>query len=246
MTRIFGGRTRYATVAGLVLLAATSAGNALAAPTSAGIVQADARSGIAAQRELEAALRSALSRPAPSSVASSAVAALDFRRDPAVTAREQERAIAHLRRSGGRSEALEARIRSGAMLDEFDALLRRYGYSPTNLGDVLAAYLVLSWEVANGRDATAQPDGLRAVRRQLAGPLAGVDAVAGLDGAAKQAQAERSAYLALLATMLARELEGGNDRARLEALRDSVRRSVLGSGIDLRTLELGPGGLVAR
>lgn len=232
---------------GLLLLATWPMPVPAASPPAAPLLLAGAPApGAAAQRELEAALRSALSRPAPPGVAPSAVAALDFRRDPAVTAREQERAIAHLQRSGGHAEALEARIRSGAMLDEFDALLRRYGYSPTNLGDVLAAYLVLSWEVANGRDATAQPDGLRAVRRQLAGPLAGVDAVAGLDGAAKQAQAERSAYLALLATMLARELEGGNDRARLEALRDSVRRSVLGSGIDVRTLELGPEGLVAR
>lgn len=236
-----------AAILGLLLLAACPMpAPAAPAPAPMILLAGAPAPGAAAQRELEAALRSALSRPAPSSVAPSAVAALDFRRDPAVTAREQERAIAHLQRSGGRVEALEARIRSGAMLDDFDALLRRYGYSPTNLGDVLAAYLLLSWEVANGRDATTQPDGMRAVRRQLAGPLAGVEAVVGLDDAAKQGQAERSAYIALLATMLGRELEGGGDRERLEALRGSVRRSVLGSGIDLRTLELGRDGLVAR
>lgn len=237
----------HAVLLALLLPAASAMAEAAAATSAAGLaLAATPASGAAAQRELEAALRAALSRPAPADVAPSAAAALEFSRDPAVTAREQERAIAHLVRSGGRQEILEARIRSGGLLDEFDALMRRYGYSPTNLGDVLAAYLVLSWEVANGRDATAQPKGLRAVRRQLAGPLAGVEAVARLDDAAKQAQAERSAYLALMATMLARELDTAKDRERLQALRDSVRRSVLGSGIDLRTLELGPGGLVAR
>lgn len=247
MTRIFGGRARYATLAGLVLIATTSTGVALAAEAVSGVAQAGASSpGVTAQRELEAALRVALSRRAPDVVDASAVAALDFRRDAAVTAREQDAAIAHLRRSGGASGALEAQIRSGRMMDGFDGLLRRYGYSPTNLGDVLAAYLVLSWEVATGQDATAQPDGLRAVRRQLAAPLAGVRAVADLGDAAKQAQAERSAYLALLASALARELEADGHRDRLGALRASVRGRLQGSGIDVAALELTPGGLVAR
>lgn len=199
-----------------------------------------------AQRELQAALKTALSRPAPASVDPADARALEFRRDPAVTARERERAIEHIRRSGGGSGALEARIRSGAMLDGFDALLRRNGYSPTNLGDVLAAYLVLSWEVANGRDATAQPEGMRAVRRQLAGPLARVEGITALDDAARQGQAERSAYLALLAAALNQSLASGTDPARLAELRRSVRQGMLGSGIDLTALELTRDGLVAR
>ena len=245
MHRIHPAGPRAAALA-LALLAVNPMPAAAGPSPGAAVLLAGAPAGAGAQGELEAALRAALSRPAPPSVESTAAAALDFRRDPAVTAREQERAVAHLRHAGGRAEGLEARIRSGAMLDEFDALLRRYGYSPTNLGDVLAAYLILSWEVANGRDASAEPEGMRAVRRQLAGPLASVGAVAGLDDAAKQGQAERSAYVALLATMLARELEVGGDRSRLAALRGSVRRSVQASGIDLRSLELTRDGLVAR
>ena len=225
-----------------LLLAVTSI------PPAPFVVQAVAAGEAAAvpQRELRSALQVALSRPAPATVAPDAARVLEFRRDPAVTARERERAIEHLRRSGVASAALERQIRSGRMLADFDLLLRRHGYSPTNLGDVLAAYLVLSWEVVSGRDAMAQPEGMRAVRRQLAAPLAGVQAIADLDDAAKQGQAERSAYIALLAAAMHQELrhQGGSDR--LARLRASVDSSLRRSGVDLRSLELTPGGLVAR
>lgn len=204
-------------------------------------------SGVAAASDMADALATAFSRPAPATVEPGDAAALEFARDPAVTRREQDAAVAHFRRAGGgKAGAVERGIRSGATLREFDRLLQRNGYSPTNLGDVLAAYVVLSWEVVNDRDATHTPAGMRAVRRQLAGPLASMASVAAMDPAARQAQAERTAYLALAAVAAHRALKSGSDPAQLASLRSNVRRSFLRSGLDLSRLDLTADGLLTR
>lgn len=188
---------------------------------------------------LARALVRAFAHGAPATVAAADVAALEFVRSADVTRREQDAALRHFRRAGARpSGDVERRIRSGAMLRDFDRLLAANGHSPTNLGDVLAAYMVLSWEVVNDRDATRMPQGMRAVRRQLIGALAGVPSIAAMDAAARQAQAERTAYLALAAVAAHRALKSSGDTTQLASLRASVRQSMLRSGIDLEALEL--------
>lgn len=209
-------------------------------------VAAASGGGSAAQLSLQEALRDALSGPAPDEVPRAAVEALSFRADAAVTARERERTIKHLSRQPGGGGEVAAGIRSGAVWREFDALLRRYGYSSQNLGDVLAAHLVISWEIVNGRDSTRVPLGQRAVRRQLMGPLSRVQAVAGMDDAGKQAQAERTAYMTMIAAAAYQELKDGRDPAQLASLQHNLRESVERSGVDLERLELTDGGLLQR
>lgn len=200
-----------------------------------------------ASHALQATLRRALSHPAPAAEPpKAAIRTLSFVPDPAITAREQERTIAFLRKRPGDAAAMEKAIRSGRLLGEFDRLLRRYDHSPDNLGDVLAAYLILSWEIVNDRDSTKVPAGQRAVRRQLIGPLAALPKYASMSDADKQAQAERTAYMTMIAVGAYQQLKRSGDRAQLAALQRSVRDSVLASGIDLRRLELTDGGLVAR
>jgi len=211
---------------------------ALALGTTAQAADGDA----AVQR----ALQQAVSRAAPSELDAAAVELLSFRRDAAVSARVQQETIRAFGRNPQQVADLEKVIGSGEMLREFDKILRRYGYDPTNLGDVLAAHLLISWEVVNDRDSRQSLDGQRAVRRQLIGPLAAVPEVAAMSDAAKQAQAERTAYLTMVSALTYQSLKQQGNREALRALSASVRQGLQGSGVDLQRVSLGEGGLVTR
>ncbi|VXB17917.1 conserved hypothetical protein [Luteimonas sp. 9C] len=195
---------------------------------------------------VQRALLQAVSQPAPVEVDARAVDTLSFRRDAAVSARVEQETIQALGRNPGQIAELEEVIGSGDMLREFDKILRRYGYDPTNLGDVLAAHLLISWEVVNDRDSRQSPDGQRAVRRQLIGPLAAVPEVAAMSDAAKQAQAERTAYLTMVSALTYQLLKQQGNREALRALSASVRQGLQGNGVDLQRVSLGDGGLVTR
>lgn len=195
---------------------------------------------------VQRALQTAISRPAPAQVDASAVEALSFRRDPAVSARVQQETIQAFGRNPQQTADLEKVIGSGEMLGEFDKILRRYGYDPTNLGDVLAAHLLISWEVVNDRDSRQSPDGQRAVRRQLIGPLAAIPEVVAMSDAAKQAQAERTAYLTMVSALTYQTMKRDGNRQGLQSLSASVRQGLQGNGVDLQRVSLGDGGLVAR
>lgn len=199
----------------------------------------------AAQNNMGSALGAALSRPAPAQAPADAVRTLAFARDPAVTAREREAFIALIAQQPG-GDAMAPAIRSGKLMGEFDRLLRRYGYSPQNLGDVLAAYLVICWEIVNEADSNDEPSGQRAVRRQLAGALASVPSIAKLSDAQKQARAEQTAYMTMVAGSAYQDLKRSGQRERIAELQRSVRAEMLKSGVDLRTLDLTSGGLIKR
>ncbi|NYZ62112.1 DUF6683 family protein [Luteimonas deserti] len=201
---------------------------------------------VASDAAVHRALQQAIARPAPPRVDAEAVAALSFRRDPAVSARVRQETIQAFGRTPQQIADLEALIGSGRMMREFDTILRRYGYDPTNLGDVLAAHLLISWEVVNDRDSRSAPAGQRAVRRQLIGPLAAVPEIAAMSDAAKQAQAERTAYLTMVSALSYQQLKRDRNARALEALSASVRQGLRGNGVDLQRVVLGEGGLVAR
>jgi len=195
---------------------------------------------------VQRALLQAVSQSAPAEVDARAVDTLSFRRDAAVSTRVEQETIQALGRNPGQIADLEKVIGSGDMLREFDKILRRYGYDPTNLGDVLAAHLLISWEVVNDRDSRQSPAGQRAVRRQLIGPLAAVPEIAAMSDAAKQAQAERTAYLTMISALTYQSLKRDGNRQALTALSSSVRQGLRNNGVDLQRVSLGDGGLVAR
>ncbi|MDR7194686.1 DUF6683 family protein [Luteimonas terrae] len=195
---------------------------------------------------VQRALQRAIAQPAPAQVDAQAVETLSFRRDAAVSARVQQETIRAFGRDPQQVADLEQVIGSGEMLREFDKILRRYGYDPTNLGDVLAAHLLISWEVVNDRDSRQSPEGRRAVRRQLIGPLAAVPEVAAMSDADKQAQAERTAYLTMVSALTYQTLKRDGNRQALIALSANVRQGLQGNGVDLQRVSLGDGGLVTR
>ncbi len=202
--------------------------------------------GLASDRDaLQAALSEALSRPGGAGVETGK--ALTFIRNPEVVARERGVMLARIADQGGSDSGLYRAVESGRMLRTFDELLRRHGYSPDDLGDVLAAYLVLAWEVVNEADASRQPEGIRAVRRQLGPALVTLPHLAGLDNEARQVRAQRTSYMAMVATLNYQAFKAARDDARLSALKEEVADQVRTSaGIDLRRYTLVEGGLVPR
>ena len=231
----------------LILLAACIGFPCHAQPDGAGRApSADAGGKARTAPTVPAALALALSAPAPATVDAAAVSRLAFVPDAGISRQEQDAIMRELAGQPDGGRALEPAIRSGRMMKQFDQLLRGYGYASDNLGDVLAAYLVIAWEIANDRDSTRQPAGQRAVRRQLAQPLASVPDVAKMSDARKQAQAERTAYMTMIWAAAYQGLKDGGDPAQLAALKASVRAKFRGTGVDLQRLELGPGGLVQR
>lgn len=124
---------------------------------------------------------------------------------------------------------LEANLRLANYKGQFDTLLRLYGRSPTNLGDVMGVYLVMAWESYGG--GVASPTDIVAVSRQWRRELRR-SALATRPDAQKQALAETLAWRAMLAVAATRTARA--QAAPLVALREGLRAEVLQvTGIDL-------------
>jgi hypothetical protein len=119
-------------------------------------------------------------------------------------------------------------LASSDVLGQFDSVLQQYGWSKDDLADVYAAYLVMSWEVINGGDATEHAPGIAAVRAKVRQALAANAKLRGLGDADKQKAAETLAYLAIIASASQDALTGGGDAARLAQLRAGVGKTTAG------------------
>lgn len=135
-------------------------------------------------------------------------------------------------------------VEQGELLETFDRLMSRPAFDRRNLGDVFAAYLVMSWEVVNGADAHAQPAGVDAVRAKSSAALARDGRVRAMSDADKQRLAETLAYLAMIAVTAQRDLRRSGNTAALEQLRAGVRLSTRKMiGVDVKGLRLTENGL---
>lgn len=124
---------------------------------------------------------------------------------------------------------LEGDLRLANPKAQFDALLRLHGRTPTNLGDVMGAYVVLGWESYAG--GTAPPEAMVVVARQWRVELRR-SALAMQPDTQKQALAETLAWRAMLASGVARTARE-QAAPQLFVLREAVRREVLqATGID--------------
>lgn len=77
-------------------------------------------------------------------------------------------------------------------------------------------------------------------------PLAAVPEVAAMSDAAKQAQAERTAYLTMVSALSYQTMKRDGNRPALAALAVGVRKSLQDNGVDLQRVDLVEGGLVTR
>lgn len=170
-----------------------------------------------------------------------------FRADPAVSARVRQAVLAAALPSSPNPGALRTTVESGAPWREFDRLLRRHGYDPRDLADVVAAFYLIAWEVATASDALAQPAGIAAVRGQARQLVAANPGMARLNEAERQETAETLAFHAMAMAARHNDLRVARDAAQLAAFRTEVAETVAQQqGIDLRRFTLTPAGFQAR
>lgn len=186
----------------------------------------------------------ASSHPADTPLAEGDLAVLRYRSSAAVSQAVLDR-VAHQFGGDRAADYRQALVHDG-VLEKFDALLRDYGFANRNLADAFTAYLVLSWEVVNDRDADAYRGGIAALRTHMRAALARNPRIAALADAQKQELAETFGYLAMIAAGTRNQLERNGDRAALLRLQDGVNSSARKMGVDLRAVAMTPQGFVAR
>lgn len=173
---------------------------------------------------------------------------LTFRPSAAVTAGNNARIVATFRHRSPEvdTQSFAQTLDSGRLQDTFARLLGTAGLSATNLADVLTGYLVISWEVVNGKDSRQHPAGYAAVRDRLQQSLANDARVARMSDADKQQFAETLAVLSILAAATRDGLKQAGQGQELPALQEGVRRAGQNFGIDLRQLAFTDDGFVPR
>lgn len=172
-------------------------------------------------------------------------AALSFTPSPQVRAEVRASLIDGL--SGGKPDLrskLEQALGGDAVLKQFDRLLQNYGYSSTNIADVMTAYSIIAWEVVNGADASHNMEGIRSVNAQLRGALLSNARLSQLADEQKQRIAEVMAYQTVLAAALSQRMIRDNNQSGLQQLRTQVRQAALQWGDDPQRLRLTARGFV--
>jgi hypothetical protein len=178
--------------------------------------------------------------------AGSSMALLSFVPSPGISARVRESVIdSAIKTDPSLDRAkLEEGFANNQVLKSFAELLANYGYSSTNLADVMTAYYVVCWEVVNGTDASGNSGGISAVNAQLKGALLANLNFQRLPDTDKQQVAEVMAYQTVIVASAKNELIKRGDQAGLQRLRQSVRQGVLQMGVDLSRLKLTSQGFV--
>jgi hypothetical protein len=199
------------------------------------------------QAQLRETTGRAFSASAPSAPAAAGAAALNFTPTPQVRAAVRENMIAGLSNGNAKARAqLEQAFANDVVLKDFDQLLHNYGYSGTNLADVLTGYEVISWEVVNGMDASHDAAGIHAANAQLRAAILASPRLLALSDADKQRIAEGLAYQCVIATGVNRKLVEARDLPSLQEFRSQVRQAAMQWGADPLHLLLTDRGFVRR
>jgi hypothetical protein len=192
----------------------------------------------------DAAIPSGTAEAHRSSVPSSPSVLL-FRPSPETTQQVNAQLVANVaQRDGAAAAQLDKLLASGTLRQRLAELLGKFGYSPDNLADVMTAYLILSWETVRNGDATRYPQGIAVVHRRLRDALAANPKVAALSDSQKQGFAETLADLAMLDTIVRKQLLKSGDTARLRQLEQRTRQATLKLGVDVGALQLTDRGFV--
>ena len=138
---------------------------------------------------------------------------------------------------------LEKIFEGNKLRSEFDRLLESYGYSAQNLADIMTAYLVISWQVVNGRDYNDKK-GFDSVRKMLRGNLLSGTYLQTATDSDKQTISETFGYQAMLTMKTYRTLAAGNKKDQLDQFKNIVYTNLKESGLDLRNVELTSNGFI--
>ncbi|MBO9631468.1 MAG: hypothetical protein J7578_00015 [Chitinophagaceae bacterium] len=129
-------------------------------------------------------------------------------------------------------------------LQKFDTLLRDYGFNSSNMADVFAAYIVLSWQAVTGKDAASFRSGIESFRQNIHGIMDNNEQLKKTTNAEKQQTAETLSYLAMIFSYATQDQNKANNQKALAQTREYIRTGVIRiSGIDLLKYELDQSGL---
>jgi hypothetical protein len=123
--------------------------------------------------------------------------------------------------------------------------LARVGLSATNLGDVVAANWVMSWEIAND-EAAPGPAAARSVAAAVRTRLEGDPVISGVSNRDKQLLAEQLAYQTVMAQLTASAARTNGNTVALASLRQRLIDKFHASKVDLTALRLTDQGFVSR
>ncbi|GAB3995519.1 hypothetical protein GCM10028807_35850 [Spirosoma daeguense] len=177
---------------------------------------------------------------------SASLRSLDFTRSSAISNQAKSTYINQLSKANPTAKPqLEKLLANGRLINEFDKLLAGYGFSGRNLADVMTAYLVLNWQIANGQEYNNK-SGFNSVREMVQESLASNSKMKNVPDAEKQKVAETMAYQSMIALAGYQNLKKKNDTAGLAKLQQSVYDSVKQLGFDLKAVQLTANGFIGR
>lgn len=142
----------------------------------------------------------------------------------------------------GRAASIRVALETDWLWQQFDQTLANAGYNSRNLGDVMAAYYINSWEVVH--QTQARPDLYRAARNRMGWYLKRSPEIMFMTDIEKQRAAEAFGLLASTMKAGSQVLTQKGDTVGLIALQDLVYQSLLVQGVDLKRLDLARSGFV--
>ena len=164
---------------------------------------------------------------------------LAFRANPAVTNSVRAFYLSHMN-----AQALLTAPSYDSMINRFDERFASYGFSRHNVGDTVAGYMIIAWEIVHNADASSTPTGIRRVRTAVCEILEKRGKAARLTGENKQKISELLKCIAVLCAQQARQARQTNNTATMQQAVNVVTQFPRKLGIDLQRFQLTDKGFV--
>jgi hypothetical protein len=130
------------------------------------------------------------------------------------------------------------------LISRFDARFANYGYSKHNVGDAIAGYLIVTWEILHNADASNTPAGIRRVRQAVGQLLEQKGKAARLTSENKQKLSELLKCLAELGREEVKSDRQTNNQADIQKVQKQLNLIPLKFDIDLSRYQLTDQGFV--
>ena len=130
------------------------------------------------------------------------------------------------------------------LIRRFDQRFAEYGFSSHNVGDTVAGYFIVSWEVLHNADASRTPGGIRRVRDAVCQILEQRGKAAHEPDETKQKVSELLKSVGEILSEKAKLVRQANNPATEQKFMDSVAAVPLRLGLDLRRMQLTNQGFV--
>ena len=164
---------------------------------------------------------------------------LAFHPNPGVTNSVRAFYLSHLN-----AQTLPTAPNYDSMISRFDERFASYGFSRHNIGDTVAGYMIIAWEIVHNADASNTPTGIRRVRTAVCQILEKRGKAARLTGENKQKISELLKCIVELCAQQARQASQTNNAAAMQQAENVVTQFPSKLGIDLRRYQLTDNGFV--